>query len=38
MLGLNCRWDQRIMDDHLVGETEEGAGWPSHKTWKVEIG
>lgn len=27
VLKLNCPWDQRIMDDHLVEETEEGAGW-----------
>lgn len=37
MLRLNCRWDQRIMDDHLVEETEEGAGWQRNKTWRVKI-
>lgn len=33
MLRLNCRWDQRIIDDHLVEETEEGA----ERTRRVKI-
>lgn len=32
MLRLNCRWDQRIIDDRLVEETEEGAEWRRNKT------
>lgn len=36
MLRLKCRWDQRIMDDHLVEEGEEGAGWQRNNTWRVK--
>lgn len=37
MLRLNCRWDQRIIDDRLVEETEEGAEWWRNKTCTAKI-